>query len=207
MRSLLVGIFGSLMTWWGLSMIAALDSTIIFTLPLAVDISVIVLASRAPEMFWIYPLFATGGSLAGAAVTYYIGQRAGDKGLERFVPGNRLSRVRKRTKSKGAVAIAFLDLIPPPFPFTAFILGAGALEVSASRFFFWLGVSRLLRFGAEAVLAHVYGRQIINWFESETFQYIAGFLVAIALLGTVIAVIQLIRSTGGKRKPSGRRAA
>jgi membrane protein YqaA with SNARE-associated domain len=202
------GVFGGLMSWWGLWLIAALDSTIVVMMPLAVDIAVIVLASRAHEMFWIYPLIASAGSLCGAAVTYYIGRRVGDHGLKRFVSADRLARVRKKVRSKAAAAIAFLDLAPPPFPFTAFILAAGALKVSAYRFFTWLALARLLRFGGEAVLAFYYGRQILNWFRSDTFEYIAAFLFVVALLGTALGVFQLIRSTGSeRRKPSPRRAA
>ena len=183
------------MSWWGLWLIAAMDSLIVITLPLAVDIAVIVLSSREHEMFWIYPLIATLGSICGAAVTYYLGRRAGEAGLERFVSARRLKTVQRKIQTKGAVAIAFLDLVPPPFPFTAFILAAGALKVSASRFFTWLALTRLFRFGAEAVLAFYYGRRIIHWFESDSFEYIAMFLFAMAVLGTVLAVIQLIRST------------
>jgi membrane protein YqaA with SNARE-associated domain len=204
----LIGIFGALMTWWGLWLIAALDSTMLFFLPLAVDIAVIILASRAHDLFWIYPLIGTAGSLCGAAVTYYVGYRIGDAELERFVSAGRLARVRKKIRAKGAIAIAILDLVPPPFPFTAFVLAAGALEVSAYRFFFWLGVTRLFRFGGEAILAFFYGKQIINWFNSQTFEYIAIFLFAVAVLGTALAITQVIRSTRSPRRgPSQRSAA
>lgn len=207
MRSFLIGIFAVLMNWWGLWLIAALDSTMLFFLPFAVDIAVIVLASRAHEMFWVYPIIAASGSLCGAAVTYYIGYRIGDPGLERFVSPGRLARVRKKMRSKGALPIAVLDLVPPPFPFTAFILAAGALEVSAYRFFFWLFVTRLLRFGSEGILAFFYGRQIIGWFNSQTFEYIATFLFAVAVLGTTLATIQVIRSTRGRQPGPSRRSA
>jgi len=205
MRTFLIGIFSSLMSWWGLGLIAALDSTLVFTLPLAVDIAVIILTSRNHATFWLYPLIATAGSICGAAVTYYMGRRVGDAELGRFLSVGRLARVRKKIKSKGAVAIAFLDLLPPPFPFTAFIIAAGALKVSTHRFFFWLAVTRLLRFGAEAVLAYYYGSHIINWLESDTFEYIAAFLTFVAVLGTALGVIQLVRTTGGAR--SQKRAA
>lgn len=207
MRAFLISIFGGLMHWWGLGLIGALDSTMLFFLPLAVDIAVIILASRAHELFWVYPIIATLGSLCGAAVTYYIGYRVGDPELERFVSPGRLARLRKKVRSKGAIAIAVLDLVPPPFPFTAFILVAGALEVSAYRFFFWLGMTRLLRFGSEGVLAFFYGHQIIYWFNTDTFEYIATFLFVVAVLGTALATIQVIRSTRGSREPSRRSAA
>ena len=118
MRAFLIAIFGGLMNWWGIWLIAAMDSTMVFFLPLAVDIAVIVLASRSRELFWIYPIIASAGSLCGAAVTYYIGRRVGDVGLERFISPGRLTQIRKKIKTKGAVALAVLDLVPPPFPFT-----------------------------------------------------------------------------------------
>jgi membrane protein DedA with SNARE-associated domain len=135
------------------------------------------------------------GSLVGAALTFYIGRRLGEPGLERFVSKGRLDSIRRRIEDKGAFALAVLDLLPPPFPFTACILAAGALEVSAPIFFVTLGLARLLRFGVEAVLAFLYGPQIIAWLESTAFEYIGLALFAIAVLATTIGVVQLIRKT------------
>src|SRR5204862_4150540 len=130
MRGFFAAIFGGLLSWWGLWLIAALDSTMVFFLPLAVDIAVVILASRTRERFWLYPILATAGSLCGAAITYYLGRRVGEIGLKRFVSARRVARVQGRIEKKGAIAIAVLDLLPPPFPFTAFILAAGAIRVS-----------------------------------------------------------------------------
>src|SRR5205809_89798 len=182
MRGFFVTIFGSLMSWWGLWLIAALDSSMVFFLPLAVDIAVVILASRSHHLFWLYPILGSAGSLCGAAVTFYIGRRLGEKGLRHFVSKSRLAKVQKRIEDKGAVALAVLDLIPPPFPFTACILAAGALEVSTPIFFITLGLARLLRFGVEALLAYYYGPQIIGWLQSDTFEYIGIFLFAVAVL-------------------------
>src|SRR5207245_5940955 len=96
MRGFFVGIFGSLLSWWGLWLIAALDSTMVFFLPLSVDIAVIILASRSRELFWLYPIFASGGSLCGAAITFYIGRRVGEAGLEHFGSKGRLGIVTRR---------------------------------------------------------------------------------------------------------------
>ena len=64
----------------------------------------------------------------------------------------RLKRVQAARGSAGAVvSVAALALIPPPFPFTAFVLTSGALRVNAWTFFGDAGgASRLLRFGVEA---------------------------------------------------------
>jgi membrane protein YqaA with SNARE-associated domain len=199
-RTFFLSIFASLMSWWGLAIIAALDSTLVVVIPLAVDIAVIVLTSRNRDLVWLYPIVASLGSLGGAAVTFYIGRRVGEPGLEHFVPKNRLDRIRKRIEDKGAVALAALDLLPPPFPFTACILAAGALEVSTYLFFTTLVLTRLLRFGVEATLAFFYGRQIIGWLQSTTFQYIGIGLFVFAIVATAIGAIELVRKT--RKTPS-----
>jgi membrane protein DedA with SNARE-associated domain len=204
LRSFFISIFGGLISWWGLWLIAALDSTIVVAIPLAVDIAVIILVSRRRELFWFYPIMGSLGSLFGAAITFYIGRRLGEPGLEHFVPKGRLDSIRRRIEDKGAVALAVLDLIPPPFPFTACILAAGALEVSTTLFFVTLGLTRLLRFGVEAVLTFFYGRQIIGWLQSDTFEYIGIALFAFAIVGTILAVIKVVRrphQRGPSRRP------
>jgi membrane protein DedA with SNARE-associated domain len=198
LRTFFTSIFGGLMSWWGLWLIAALDSTIVVAIPLAVDIAVIILVSRRPELFWFYPIMGSLGSLFGAAITFYIGRRLGEPGLEHFVSKGRLDSIRRRIEDKGAVALAVLDLVPPPFPFTACILAAGALELSTTLFFVTLGLTRLLRFGVEAILTFFYGRQIIGWLQSDTFEYISFALFAFAVVGTILAVIKVVRRPHGR---------
>jgi uncharacterized membrane protein YdjX (TVP38/TMEM64 family) len=207
MRAFLITIFRFLLSWWGLWLLAALDSTMILFLPFGIDIAVIILASRSRALFWLYPILATGGSLCGAAITFYIGRRLGEAGLERFVAKKQLVRFRQRIEDKGAVALAVLDMIPPPFPFTACILVAGALKVSTPLFFVTLAVTRLVRFGGEAVLAYFYGRQIINWLESDIVTYIGVGLFAAAVIGSAVSIMQLVHKTRAHRRGNRQRAA
>ena len=78
----------------------------IFFLPFGIDALVIYLAARDGMFFWLYPLLATAGSVTGAALTYWIGRKIGEIGLERFVPGRRFERFRSRVQKQGAVAMA-----------------------------------------------------------------------------------------------------
>jgi membrane protein YqaA with SNARE-associated domain len=179
--------------------LGALDSSLLFFMPLGIDALVVYLAARDHELFWIHPLLATAGSLAGAAVTFWIGKKAGDVGLERFVPSRRLERLRCRVRDSGALAVAVPALMPPPFPLTPFILTCGALDVDARRFFVTFGAVRLLRFGGEALLARAYGGGILRVLESDGFQMvIAGFIV-IAVIGTIVSGVMLWRSTHRSR--------
>jgi membrane protein YqaA with SNARE-associated domain len=190
----------------GVVVLAALDSTLFFSLPFGIDAVVVILAARLDAYAWIVPLLATAGSVAGAALTFWMGIKIGEKGLDRFVSPRRLERVRTRIRSSGAIAVGLLDLIPPPFPFTPFVLAAGALEVDARMFFATLTVARLLRFGLEAALAVVYGRAIVAWLESEVVEYVVAACIAIAVAFTAWSCIALVRAVRTSGRPTGRRA-
>jgi membrane protein YqaA with SNARE-associated domain len=181
----------------GVVVLAALDSTFFFYLPLGIDAAIVFLAARI-KSWWIVPLLATMGSIAGAALTFWIGMKVGEKGLDRYIPPNRLDRIRSRIRNSGAVAIAVLTLIPPPFPFTALILAAGALEVKRTTFFVMLAVFRLIRFATEAALAARYGRQILSWLDSVLFQQIVVFFIGVAIVLTALSIVRLARSTAVK---------
>lgn len=198
-------ILGAFASPLGVFVLAALDSTLFFSLPFGIDAVVIILSARLHTYAWIVPLLATLGSLSGAATTYWMGARIGGNGLERYVPPRRLDRVRRRIKNSGAVALAVLDLIPPPFPFTPFVLGAGALGVDRRLFFGTLAVARLFRFGVEAALAAMYGKAILAWLESDIVQdvVVGGIVLAIAL--TIWSIVTLVRTSRRGDRPAARR--
>jgi membrane protein YqaA with SNARE-associated domain len=193
--------FTFFLTWWGPFLLGALDSSMLFFLPLGIDTVVIYLAARNHDLFWVYPLLATAGSLTGAAVTFWIGLKAGEHGLERFVSEKRLERMRCKVRDSGAIALALPALMPPPFPLTPFILTCGALAVNRWRFFITFGMVRLLRFGAEALLARRYGRGILRVLQSDTFQMVVIGFVVIAVVGTIVSAVLLWRSTHRSRRP------
>jgi membrane protein YqaA with SNARE-associated domain len=197
--SIFQSFFGFFLTWWGAFLMAALDSSMLFFLPFGIDALVIYLSARNNELFWIYPVLATAGSAIGAAVTYWIGQKAGEVGLERLVPERRLRRFRAKVAESGAIAMAVPALLPPPFPLTPFILTCGALKVDWWRFFLTFALVRLLRFGTEAGLARVYGRGILRVLQSDVFQMVVVGFIVVAVVGTVMSVIMLWRSTRDKR--------
>ena len=162
MRRFFFSILGYFLTPPGIVVMGALDASLVFFLPLGIDFVVIVMTARKPELFWLYALLATAGSLVGAAGTYWIGKKVGEKGLTRLVHPRRLDRVKQRV-SQGTYVVAALALIPPPFPFTPFVLASGALGMNAWAFFSGLAAARVFRFGLEGALAYRHGSQIIRW--------------------------------------------
>jgi membrane protein YqaA with SNARE-associated domain len=190
----------------GVFVLAALDSTIFFSLPFGIDAVVILLAARLDRGAWIVPVLASAGSLAGAALTFWMGVKIGEAGLSRYAPAARLARVSRRIKSSSAIALAVLDLIPPPFPFTLFVLGAGAIGVQATTFFVTLAVCRMIRFGLEAALAVAYGRSILSWIESDLFHDTVVGVTVLALALTILSLVKLVRLSRTSGRPAGLRA-
>lgn len=193
-----MGAFGRVLTGLflsstGLVALAVAESTVFFWFPFGVDVAVILLVARNEERAWLYPLLATAGSIAGTALTVWMGAKLGEKGLDRYVPAKRLKSITARTKDKGAVALAVLGIIPPPFPFTALALAAGALRVRVLPFLGALTAVRLVRFGAEALLARRFGTRVVGWLNSEVVEYVVFGFAVIALTGTVVTIYSLWR--------------
>jgi membrane protein YqaA with SNARE-associated domain len=195
MRAVFYGFLGYFLTIPGVMVMAALDSSMIFFLPLGIDFVVIIMAARRPHLFWAYTLLATAGSVAGAAFTFWIGWKVGEHGLSRLVKPSRLEHVRERVSQGAAVSVASLAIIPPPFPFTAFVLTSGAFRIDAWSFLLTLAGVRLLRFGTESALAAHYGRGILAWMRSPTFEVIVGALIALAIVGTAVSAIAAWRTS------------
>jgi hypothetical protein len=105
--------------------------------------------------------------------------------------------VKSRVSHQAAVSVGALAIVPPPFPFTAFVLVSGALGGRRWAFFTTLAAARLIRFAAEAGLAALYGRRILTWMESTVFEVIVGVLIGVAVIGTIVSIVAVVRGTRG----------
>ncbi len=203
MKHLSTGIIGLIASPVGVVVLAALDSTLFFSMPGGIDAAVLMLVARQQTSWWIVALMATAGSVSGAALTFWMGVKIGDHGLDRYISPRRLKRIQRKARETGAIGLAVVDLIPPPFPSTPFILAAGALEVDTATFFGTLTACRLLRFGAEAALAVRYGRGILLWLDSDTFRDIVFSFSIVAVALTALSIVKLVKSS----RPAQRTAA
>jgi membrane protein YqaA with SNARE-associated domain len=181
----------------GIVVLGAIDSSILFTAPFALDFAVIIMTARHRDTFWLFPLLAAIGSLVGAAITFWIGQRIGEEGLDRFIPRQRLDRVLRRGRTAGLVALALLALVPPPFPFTAVVLAAGAIKLDAVRFLTAVAAVKCVRYGAEASLALLYGSHIVTWIESDIAEAIGASIALLVIVGAAWSTWRLLRRRGG----------
>lgn len=202
MRAFFFSILAWFLTPLGVVLMGGLDASLVFILPFGIDFVVIVMAARTPELFWLYAVLATVGSVAGGIMTFWIGRKVGEVGLTRFVSQKRLEQAKARV-GRGAALVGALAVIPPPFPFTPFVLTGGALAMNPWPLFGALAGARVLRFGVEAALASYYGGQIIRWMKTPVFETIIGVLIALAVIGTIVSAIAVVRGTRGAKSDTG----
>jgi membrane protein YqaA with SNARE-associated domain len=199
-RAFFFSILGYFLTPVGVVLMGFFDASVVFFMPLGIDFVAIIMAARHPNLFWLYALLATIGSVGGAAATFWLGHIVGEHGLARLVDERRLKKVTAKVSDSAAAAVALFGIVPPPFPFTPFVLASGALEVNAWTFLGVLAGVRMLRFAVETTLARVYGSQILSWTRSTSFKVVVGVFIGLALIGTIVSVIALVRAS--RRSPS-----
>ncbi len=66
MQDLFLSTFRIFLSWWGAFLLGALDSSLLFFLPFGNDMLVVFLSARRGNLFWLYALMTTAGSVVGA---------------------------------------------------------------------------------------------------------------------------------------------
>lgn len=185
----------------GLFLLGILDSSFLF-LPFGNDLLLIALvSSNRDSAIWIlYVVASSVGSVLGVLIVDLIMRKAGEEGLERFVSKRKVERLKQKMDKHAGWAVFWATLIPPPFPFTAVVMTASALQCSRKKVVLAVFFGRLLRFTIEALLALYFGRQILKFIDSDVMEYfVYGFLV-VAAVGSVFSIRKWF--TGRKGSPS-----
>lgn len=178
---------------FGLVLMGVLDSSILF-LPFGNDLLVVFLTARRPQLFWLYALVATAGSLLGCTITDWLSRKLGEVGIQKMVSSNRLKSVQERLKKHTFWALSLAALMPPPFPFTVFLIGASALQISRRAVLGSVAVGRAVRFSILSVLATIYGRQIIRMTRTDAVQYFVIGLAVVSIAGSAFSIAKWLRS-------------
>jgi len=80
-----------------------------------------------------YAAMSTVGSVLGCSTIDVTLRLLGAHGLEKHLPARRLKRVESKVRDNAGKALAIASLAPPPFPFTAFVMAAAALQYWRKR--------------------------------------------------------------------------
>jgi membrane protein YqaA with SNARE-associated domain len=192
LRSLAIFFFS--LGGFGLLLLGVLDSSFLF-MPLGNDLLVIALTAAHPSRMLYYVLMATVGSVLGVDFTRWVSAKGGRKGIEGDRNSKRTAYVERKVKEQGGIAIATAALMPPPFPFTAFIIVAAALQYPRRKMLAIIAGCRALRFVIEGSLALIYGRRIIRMAQSP---WVQGFIIAlvfVSMAGSVLSIYNWIRKS------------
>lgn len=179
---------------FGLLLLSALDSSFL-VLPFGNDLLLIALvSSNRNSLVWIaYVLVSAIGSVIGVFVVDLIMRKAGEKGLERFVSQRQIEKLKSKLENKAGITVFIATLIPPPFPFTPAVMTASALQTPRGKLLSAVFFGRLLRFGAEAVLALYFGRQVIAFINSDVVSYIVYGLMGIGAVLSTLSVLKWVK--------------
>lgn len=176
---------------FGLFLMSALDSSFL-VLPFGNDLLLIALvSSNRDSLVWIlYVLVSAIGSVVGVLIVDLLMRKMGEKGLERFVSQKRVEKLKQKLENKAGITVFIATLIPPPFPFTPVVMTASALQSPRSTLLAAVFVGRLLRCGAEAVLALYFGRQVLAFMNSDIVTYIVYALIGIAVVLSTLSILR-----------------
>ena len=175
----------------GLVLLGLADNSVV-PLTGSMDVLTIWLAARHREPWPYYALMATLGAVIGGYITYALARKGGKETMERKLSKKRAAKVCKAFERWGFGAVAIPALMPPPFPFVPFLLAAGALQYSRKKFLAALVVGRGVRYTIVAALGFHYGRHILRFFD-RYYKPALAILIGLALIGTVLTVIQYLR--------------
>lgn len=156
------------------------------------------LTARYPTHWPYYVIMAAIGSVLGCWFTYWVSRKGGEEGLEKHVSKRRLAYVQAQVEKHGATALVLASLMPPPFPFTPFVMVAGALKFPAVRLLAIVGCCRVIRFATEALLAKKYGTHILQIAQTPVVQGIVLAVVVLSIAGSAYSLYQWAK--GSRRR-------
>jgi len=195
-----------LIIWWswlerlggvGLILLALADNSVV-PLPGSMDALTVILSAHQKNWWPYYAVMATIGGLTGGYVTYALGRKGGKEALEKKLPKPKAEKIYDIFNRYGFWSLFLPALLPPPVPFSPFLLAAGALQYSRRKFLIAVGAARAIRYTALAYLGSKYSRQIFGFFHAY-YQPILWTFIGLAVLGGIATVFYI-----WKRKKEGK---
>ena len=176
----------------GLVMIGILDSSFL-VLPMGNDLLLLGLAASHPQRIAIYVAASAAGSAIGVALVDFVSRKGGEKGLEKLMKPRQIARLKKKIAGRAAVMLIAACMAPPPFPFTAVIAGASALQYPRARLLTLVFLARAARFLLVSLIAVWWGTGVLNMIRSQQFQwFVIGFTV-FCLVASMISVARWVK--------------
>jgi membrane protein YqaA with SNARE-associated domain len=179
----------------GLIPLGLADNSVV-PMPGSMDALTIVLSAHQKSLWPYYAIMATIGGIVGAYVTYGLGFKSGEQALEKRVSKKKAERIYKLFKRYGFWSLFVPALLPPPVPYSPFLLVAGALKYPKRNFLVAVGLARAIRYGLLAWLGSMYSKQIFGFFHN----YYRPMLWTVISLGVIGGVAALYWTWKRKRE-------
>jgi membrane protein YqaA with SNARE-associated domain len=161
----------------GLFFVSIVDSSFVpLPIPGITDIMIIVLAAQHANIFLLV-LLATAGSAIGGYLSHQVGHSGGMAFLQKRIPPRAFNRIREWMENHAILSVALPAVLPPPMPLSPFVLAAGALNMSRSKFLTTFTISRCARHIVAAWLGIHYGRHIIRLWNHFSARWATSFLI------------------------------
>ena len=182
----------------GLVLLGLVDNSPI-PVPGSMDALTIILSAHQRDWWPYYAIMATIGGVVGGYVTYTLAREGGKEGLEKKLSKEKAERAYKTFNKFGFWSLFLPALLPPPVPFSPFLIAAGALNYSCRKFLLAVALGRSIRYGALAYLGSIYSRQIFGFFQ-RYYQPMLWTLLALAVLGVTFTAFYVWKQQR-QRKP------
>ncbi|HZS28136.1 MAG TPA: VTT domain-containing protein [Candidatus Angelobacter sp.] len=170
----------------GLILLGFADNSVI-PLPGSMDALTIVLSAHQKAWWPYYAAMATIGGIVGGYTTYALGAKSGEAALEKKLPKKKSEKIYRLFNKYGFWSLFVPALLPPPVPYSPFLLVAGALKYSKRNFFIAVGTARAIRYGLLAWLGSIYSKQIFGFF-SKYYKPLFWTLIGLAVIGGIAAL-------------------
>jgi len=170
----------------GLILLGLADNSVV-PMPGSMDALTIVLSAHQRTWWPYYAIMATIGGIVGAYVTYGLGFKSGEQALEKKLPKKKAERIYKLFKRYGFWSLFVPALLPPPVPYSPFLIVAGALKYPKRYFLVAVGLARAIRYSLLAWLGSMYSKQIFGFFH-HYYRPMLWTVVSLAVIGGLLAL-------------------
>jgi membrane protein YqaA with SNARE-associated domain len=177
---------------FGLVILGILDSSFFF-LPFGNDLLLVVLVARHHAYLPLYVLAASLGSAIGVLLLDLVCRKGGEESLKRMMSRKRHSYLKKRMSHNAVAPLVVACLAPPPFPFTAVVASASALQYPKLRLLSYVFGARAVRFTLIGFLAIWFGRRILRIAATPEFTWFVVGFSALCVFGSAVSIIRWVR--------------
>ncbi len=154
------------------------------SIPIPLELLLIPLVLSRPERMLPYVLLATAASVLGSLVIFALARKLGSGWVERRLPEPVYRRVHRAVEDYDVLAIGIPALLPPFFPFMAFVMVAGLFRMSWTGFTVPMFIGRSIRYYIEVWLALRFGSRALALLTEHP---VATVAAVVAMLAAAVA--------------------